>query len=131
MGSRFEFDPVNKILLARFEGRLTDELLGEFYRTGLKHWAATDASAVISDYSSAEWAVSAEFLRELANQEPAVTNPSKRPRIVVASTTVGFGMSRMFQIVGERRRPLLKVVRTMDEAYAELGIQSPQFEPLE
>ncbi len=131
MGSRFEFDPVNKILLCRFEGRLTDEALGEFYRTGLKHWAATDASAVISDYSSADWAVSAAFLRELANLEPAVKDPSKRPRIVVAPTTVGFGMSRMFQIVGERKRPLLKVVRTLDKALAELGIQSPQFEPLE
>ncbi len=131
MGSRFEFDAVNKILLARFEGRLTDESLGEFFQTGLKYWAATDARAVISDYSSAEWAVSAEFLRELANQEPAVTDPAKRPRIVVAPTTVGFGLSRMFQIVGERKRPLLKVVRTMDEAFAELGIQSPHFEPLE
>jgi len=131
LGSRFEFDPVNNILLVRFEGRLTDEALGEFYRKGQKYWAATDARAAISDYSSAEWAVSAEFLRELTNQEPAVTNPAKRPRIVVAPTTVGFGMARMFQIVGERKRPLLKVVRTLDEAFAELGIQSPQFEPLE
>ncbi len=84
MGFRFEFDAVHKILLGRFEGRLTDESLGEFHRAGLKHWAATDASAVISDYSSAEWAVSAEFVRELANQGPAVTEPTKRPRIVVA-----------------------------------------------
>ena len=52
MGFRFEFDPVHKILLGRFEGRLTDESLAEFYRAGLKHWAATDASAAISDYSS-------------------------------------------------------------------------------
>jgi len=131
MGSQFEFDPVNKVLLARFEGRLTDAALGEFFQTGLKHWAATDARAVISDYTSAEWAVSAEFLRQLANQEPAVKDPSKRPRIVVASSTVGFGLSRMFQIVGERKRPLLRVVRTLDEAYAELGIESPHFEPLE
>lgn len=131
MGCQFEFDPVNKILLARFEGRLTDESLAKFYRTGLKHWAVTDARAVISDYSSAEWAVTAGFLRELANEEPAVTDPAKRPRIVVASTTVGFGLARMFQIVGERKRPLLKVVRTLDEAFAELGIQSPHFEPLE
>jgi len=131
MGFRFEFDPVHKILLARFEGRLTDKSLAEFYREGLKHWAATDASAVISDYTSAEWAMSAQFLRELANQEPAVKDPAKRPRIVVAPTTVGFGLSRMFQIVGERKRPLLKVVRTLDEAFAALGIQSPHFEPLE
>lgn len=131
MGFRFEFDPARKILLGRFEGRLTDKSLGEFYRAGLKHWAATDASAAISDYTSAEWAVSAEFIRELANQEPAVTEPTLRPRIVVVPSTVGFGLARMFQIVGERKRPLLQVVRTMDEAFAALGIESLHFEPLE
>jgi hypothetical protein len=130
MASRFEFDPVNKILLVRFEGRLTDESLAEFYRTAQKYWAATDASAAISDYSSAEWAVSAELMRELANEEPAVTDPANRPRIVIAPTAVGFGLSRMFQIVGESKRPLFKVVRTMDEALAALGVQSPHFEPL-
>ena len=77
MGFRFEFEPVHKILLCRFEGRLTDKSLGEFYRAGLKHWAATDARAAISDYTSAEWAVSAEFVRELANWEPAVTEPAQ------------------------------------------------------
>ena len=131
MGFRFEFEPVHKILLCRFEGRLTDKSLGEFYRAGLKHWAATDARAAISDYTSAEWAVSAEFLRGLANQEPAVTDPTQRPRIVVAPSTVGFGLARMFQIVGERKRPRLQVVRTVEEAFAALGIESPHFEPLE
>jgi len=131
MGFRFEFEPVHKILLARFEGRLTDKSLGEFYREGLKHWAATDARAAISDYTSAEWAVSAEFIRELASQEPAVTEPNQRRRIVVAPSTVGFGLARMFQIVGERKRPLLQVVRTMEEAFEALGIESPHFEPLE
>jgi len=130
MGGRFEFDPVNKILLVRFEGRLTDESLAEFYRTAQKYWAATDARAAISDYSSAEWDVSAKLMRELANEEPAVTEPAKRPRIVIAPTAVGFGLSRMFQIVGESKRPLFEVVRTMDEALAALGVQSPHFEPL-
>jgi hypothetical protein len=37
----------------------------------------------------------------------------------------------MFQITGEATRPLLKVVRTMDEALADLGVQPPHFEPLE
>ncbi len=131
MGFQFEFEPVHKILLARFEGRLTDKSLGEFYRAGLKHWAATDARAAITDYTSAEWAVSAEFVRELANQEPAVTEPTQRPRIVVASSTVGFGLARMFQIVGERKRPRLQVVRTMEKAFEALGIESPHFQPLE
>jgi hypothetical protein len=131
MGYRFEFDPVNKILLGRFDGCIADESLAEFYRTGLKHWAATDASAAITDYTSAtEWAVSHEFIRALANEEPAVADPAERPRVVVAPTAVGFGISRMFQIVGEPKRPRFKVVRTMDEAFAELGVKSPHFEPL-
>jgi hypothetical protein len=132
MGNRFEFDPLHKILLMRAEGRLTDESLAELYRTAHKYWAATDASAAISDYSSVtEWDVSAELIRELANEEPAVTDPSRRPRVVIAPTAVGFGLSRMFQIVGEAKRPLFNVVRTMDEALAALGIQSAHFEPLE
>ena len=131
MGFRFEFDPLHKVLLARFEGRLTDESLAEFFRAGLKQRAATDASAVISDFTSAELAVSAEFVRGLANLEPAVSEPAKGIRIVVAPSTAGFGLARMFQIVGERKRPLLQVVRSLDEAFAALGTESSHFEPLE
>ena len=54
-----------------------------------------------------------------------------RPRFIVASKALVFGLARMFQIMGEHSRPLLKVVRTMDEALAALGVQSLHFEPLE
>jgi hypothetical protein len=37
----------------------------------------------------------------------------------------------MFQIVGEKDRPLLQVVRTLDDALVALAVQSPHFEPLE
>jgi hypothetical protein len=33
--------------------------------------------------------------------------------------------------MGEGTRALLNVVHTLDEAFAELGVQSPQLEPLE
>ena len=80
MRFRFEFDPVNKILLARFEGRLTDESLAEATRVGRKHWAATDARAGIADYSAVtEFAVSAEFVRTLTRQEPPMPDVTKNP----------------------------------------------------
>jgi len=44
---------------------------------------------------------------------------------------VTFGLSRMFQTLGESTQPLLEVVRTMDEALAALGIPAARFEPLE
>jgi hypothetical protein len=132
MAYRFEFDPVNKVLLFRFEGRLTDESLAESYRAVRKYSTATDASAGIWDLSSVtEFAVSTEFIRQLANQEPAMADASRRPGVIVASGTVGFGLSRMFQLLGEPTRPLLNVVRTLDEALAALNIQSPHFQPLE
>ena len=51
MGFRFEFDPAKKILLLRFEGRLTDESLAEYYRAARKYSTATDASVGIFDSS--------------------------------------------------------------------------------
>jgi len=132
MACRFEFDPVNKLLLFRCEGRLTDESLAESYQAIRKHSSATDARMGIFDLSSVtEFAVSSEFIRQLANQEPAMADATRRPRIIVAPDTVGFGLSRMFQLMGESTRPLLNVVHTMGEALAALNIQSSHFQLLE
>jgi hypothetical protein len=132
MGFRFEFDPVNKILLALSEGRLTDESLGELYVAIRKYSTTTDARAGIWDLSSiTEFAVTSDFLRKLAEKEPAMPEARRRPRFIVAPDPLEFGLSRMFQILGESTRPLLKVVHTRDEALAALGVQSPHFEPLE
>jgi len=130
MACQFEFDPVNKILLFRCAGRLTDESLAESYQSIRKHSTAADARMGIWDFSFVtEFAVSSEFIRQLANQAPAMPDATRRPRIIVAPDTVGFGLSRMFQLLGESTRPLLNVVRTMDEALASLNIQPPHFQP--
>jgi hypothetical protein len=131
MGFSFEFDRRNKILLLRVEGRLTDELLAETQGAIRKHSIATDAVAGIFDFSLVtEVALSPAYIHKLAKEEPAMRDAS-RPRIIVAPTAVAFGFSRMFQMLAESTRPLLEVVRTMDEALAELGVQSAQFEALE
>jgi len=130
MGFWFEFDPGNKVLLVRVEGQLTDELLAELYPTLRKQSRATDARAGIVDFSSVtEVALTSAFLREMAKQEPAMVDAT-RPRIIVAPAAAAFGMSRMFQMLGESTRPLLEVVRTLDEALVALGIESRGFERL-
>jgi hypothetical protein len=127
---RFEFDPVNKIMAIRFKGRVTNESLESSYRAAQKFATLTDASASIMDCSLVtEFDVSTELIRQLANQEPVLSDP-KRPRFIVASKTLVFGLARMFQIMGEHSRPHLRVVRTMDEALEALGVQNPHFEPL-
>ena len=132
MGYRFEFDPVNKILLLRFDGRLTDESLAEIHRVARIHWAATGARAGIGDYSSAtEFPVSADLVRMLARQGAPMPEPTENPHFIVMPSVTGYGLARMYQIVGELAQPLVRVVRTVDEALAALGVQSPHFESLE
>ena len=129
---RFEFDSVNKILLARVEGRLTDEALSAYYEAVRSYSTATDARAGIWDLSSiTEFAATSEFIRRLADREPAMPDATRRPRFLVAPSLHMFGLSRMFQLAGERTRPLLEVVRTVDEALAKLGVQSPKFDLLD
>lgn len=131
MAFRFEFDSTNKILLSRFEGRFTDESAAEFHEAAWKYAAATDAQAGIVDFASvSEFAVSAETLRRIARQKTSLPNSARRPRVIVTPQTHAYGLFRMFQIAGEETRPLLTVVRTLDEAFAALGVQSPHFEPL-
>ena len=132
MGFRFEFDHANRILLVRIEGQLTDELLAECYRAIRERSVATDARMGIFDMSPVtEFSVSSELVRQLARSEPAMPDAGERIRIIAVENTIGFGLARMFQIVGEKDRPKLHVVRTLNDALAALGVQSPHFEPLE
>ena len=129
---RFEFDPVNKILLLRVEGRLTNESFTECYWAVRKYSIETDASAGIWDLSSVtEFAVSPEFLCDLAYREPAMPNATRRPRFFVAPAGFGLGIARLFEIAAKPMNPLLKIVLSVGEALTELGVQSPHFEPLE
>ena len=128
----FEFDPVNKILLLRVEGRVTDESFTEGYRAVRKYSTETNASAGIWDLSSVtDFAVSPEFIRRLVDWGPAMPDATRRPRFFVAPATVGHGISRLFEIAGEHENPLFRIVLSLNEALAALGVQSPHFEPLQ
>jgi hypothetical protein len=132
MAFRFEFDPVNKILLARFEGELTNQSAEEYHDALGKNWRATQPRAGIWDLSGvSDFTVAADFLRSLAKRKPITPGLTDHPRFIVVPETVGYGLMRMFQIAGELERPLLHVVRTVDEALTTLGAQSPHFEFLE
>jgi hypothetical protein len=131
MGFQFEFDRENKILLVRVDGALTDQVLADCYAAIGEHSIATDARMGIFDLSAVtRYDVSSEFLRQVAKRPPAMPDPTHRMRIIAVDNTTGYGLARMFQIVGEKQRPKLQVVRTLDQALAALDMQSPHFEPL-
>lgn len=131
MPFRFEFDAPNKILLMRFEGRLTKESALELYQAIRTHSTGTDAGAGIWDFSSTtEVALTVEFLRLMVDLEPAMPDGAKRPRLAIPPPTAGLSILRMLEVMVQVTRPRFKVVHSMEEALATLGVQSPHFEPL-
>lgn len=130
MSCHFEFAPKDRILRCRFDGQVTDELLGKYYAQVGQMVAQTNARAGILDLTEVtSWDVSNELVRSLARSLPALVD-SSLPRFIVAPSAHLFGTARMFQILGEQTRPELKVYRTLDETYAALGVASPDYEPI-
>lgn len=132
MEARFEFDAVNRILLGRLDGHVTEELLADFYHAIRRYSVLTDAQAAIFDFTLArEVGISSEFIQRLARSEPAMLNVETKPTVAVVPQIHAFGLARMFQLIGERTRPLFQVVKTMDEALAVLQAQTSEFRPLD
>src|SRR5271154_7456757 len=93
MAFRFESDPVNRILLARFEGALTNESATEYHDALGKNWRATDARAGIWDLSGvSDFAVASDFLRNLARRKPITPGLIDHPRYIVVPETAGYGL---------------------------------------
>jgi hypothetical protein len=131
MAYHFDFDSKNRILRGRIDGCLTDEALKEFYRVSAERLARIDPCLGISDFSGVTSSeVSPQTIRELASYPPAMADP-RRIRVVFAPSDIIFALARMFQFEGEHTRPNLHVVRTLAEAWAVMGVQEPQFEPIQ
>ena len=130
MSHQFQFDPASRLLLCQIEGVVTDESLREYYRDVGRYVQKIQPSAGIVDFTGVtSFRVSAATIRELADSPPPLKDP-KVPRFIVASADHVFAMGRMFELQGDRTRPLLQVVRTLAEAYALLDIREPQLEPV-
>ena len=128
---QFEFDPINGILRCRFEGLVSDGELIDYYRIAAQHVARLTPKAGITDFSAVtRFQVLPETLRRLAYSEPALPDPAV-PRFIVAPSDHTYGMSRLFEGYGEKKRPKLHVVREAEEVWRMLNIQEPRFEPME
>jgi hypothetical protein len=127
---RFEHDAAHGILRLSYIGKISDELIKKAYQATPTAVFKTNPRGMIVDLSEVtQFEVSTQTIQELANYQPTVKDPSV-PRIIVAPTPYLFGMSRMFQILGEQTRPMLQVMSSVEEAYAQLNITKPQFAPL-
>jgi len=127
----FDFDLTNGILRCRLSGRVTDEVLKDFFRIGAQHAIRTHPTAGVVDLSEAtSFEVSPQMIEKLAKSTPVLPDPNLR-RVVIAPSPEVYGMMRMFEIEGEPTRPGIHVVHTEQEAWAILSVAEPRFFPLD
>lgn len=122
----FEFEPALSILRCTMSGRVTDQELLACRKLAAQYVQQIDPAIAILDLTSvSSIEVSPATVQGLARLDPAF--PPARPKFIVAPADHLYGLSRMYQLIGEQIRPRLQVVRSLAEAYAALGIKDPHF----
>ena len=129
MGFVVEFDAKNNVLRGTLDGRVTDTILFDCYAVAAGYAASHAPCRGIWDFSDVtEFEVSSDSMRQVEARPPIIQ--SGHMRVIVASRDVPFGMMRMLQILSEKSRPEMHVVRTLDEAYRLLLVETPEFRPV-
>jgi len=129
MDCSFELDLASMILRVTITGTLTDAELNECYETTRQYASRTNPRSAVLDLTHVtKVELATETLERIAESPPILQDPALR--IIVADSDYLYGLARMFQTLGEKTRQALHVVRTLDNAYALVGVKSPQFEPL-
>lgn len=129
MGLLLEFDAKNEVLRGTLVGRVTDAILLDSYAEAARCTKLLLPCRGIWDFSKVtEFEVSTDAIKQVVGLPPIM--PSGHLRVIVASRDAHFGMMRMLQMLSEKSRPELHVVRTMDEAYRLLRVESPEFSPV-
>jgi len=129
VGYVLDFDAKNSLLRVSVEGHVTDAILWDTYATVARYVETHGPCRAIVDVSTVtKFDVSSSAIRELTRRAPAI--PKGYMRIFVAPLASMYGMVRMFQILTELTRPDLHVVRSVDEAYRLLRVESPEFRPI-
>jgi hypothetical protein len=130
MGTFLSIDEKKQILLIRFEGVVTDEILLECYGRVRKWFAEHGYCGNISDFTNvSSFQVTGRAISLLASNTPLV--PESYVRVLVAPQDEVFGLSRMFEMMGSERGNRVDIVRNIDEAYRLAGIDGMDFRPLE
>jgi hypothetical protein len=124
-----DFDARNNILRGTLEGRMTRGILLDLYAAAAKYMASHPPCRGILDFSGATgFKVSSDAIRQVSAAPPVF--PAGYMLVLVTPKDLIYGLARMFQILSEKTRPDLQVVRTMDEAYRLLQVKSPEFRPV-
>ena len=111
MGFVLDFDGKNNVLRVTLAGRVTDAIMLDTYATVARYVASRPSCRGIVDVTDVtKFEVTSSAVRQMAESAPAF--PAASVRVFIAPTNFIYGMVRMFQMLGEKTRPNLHIVRT-------------------
>jgi hypothetical protein len=128
-----EFAPAHRMFRCRFTGDATLESLREFISEASQfviEYGQGSLTGIIDFSDVASFDLSPLDVRELASLPPVIED-REALRFIVAPSPVVYGLARMFELLGQETRPNLHVVRSPKEVWVILGMDEPQFEPVQ
>jgi len=130
MAHRFEIDSVNGILRIPIEGVIGDEEVTRFRAETARWITDLQPKACVVDFTeTTQYEISSAMIHSIGRAAPVLPDVSLAV-IVIAPAPHIFGASRMFQIISEEKRPWVRIVKSTQEAYKLLNVDSPSFEAL-
>jgi hypothetical protein len=124
-----QYERRHHILVIRFKGVVTDEILLDGYLQMRRWFAVHGRCGNISDFTGVtDFHVTGRAIRFLASNSPLV--PGDLIRIIVATRDDIYGMARMFEMQGATMGNRVDIVRNFADAIALAGIDQPNFEPV-
>ena len=129
MGFSLLYDHGKGVLLVRFGCVLTRAVHEALFEAAQRFVAKFGDRPAIADFSAVEDVeVDMRFWRELARRPRIIQGAA---RVLVAPQDQVFGLIRMYGILQADSGDEPMVVRTLPEAYARLGIDRPDFQPID
>ena len=123
----FEFAEAENILRLTLSGEMNDQAVLELWTVGVPIAESHSSCRLIVDTSAVtRFSVSPRAVNTLAKRH----SPDLPTRVIVAPSDLLYGTSRMFQTLTESTRKNVHIVRTMEDAYKVLGVESPKFVPI-
>jgi len=127
LGCTLQFERKHHVLLITYGKVATPASALAAYDSVERFVSSKGPCSVLADLSTIENVdVPGDFVRSLAWM-PTVIPPGLQ-RVVVAPRSDVYGLSRMFQLYRDKMSSDVHVVRTLEEAYSLLGLESPEFE---
>jgi hypothetical protein len=121
MPTNLRIDPLARIVYSTLSGTIeTEDLIRQVAAIRAHPQFNPEFNELIDASAVTSFNVSSEDVRRLASRD-STFSPSA-DRVFVATQDLVFGLARMFQTFSAENRPRFTVVRSLSEAYSQLGL---------